>query len=152
MIFTGMLIALVAILTIIMARSITTFIHELGHAIPALLFTDDDVVICLGSYGDVSDSWCFDMGRLKIYFQLNILSWQIGICAHEKPESVDRDIAIVLGGPIATLLLFFSLVYALSMPMSDNWKFVLLVFMMSGILDFIVNICLLYTSPSPRDA
>ena len=68
-ILTGILFALVAILVIILIKQSTTFFHEMGHAIPALIFTKKSVTVYIGSYGDISKTTQFKLGRLTIYFK-----------------------------------------------------------------------------------
>lgn len=45
---TGITTGLFIIPAALFARSITTFFHELGHAIPALLFTEEKVTVYVG--------------------------------------------------------------------------------------------------------
>ena len=54
--FEGILIILLFIGVALISRSVTTFVHEMGHAIPSLFFTKEEVIVCVGSYGDVSHS------------------------------------------------------------------------------------------------
>ena len=50
----GILIALFGLALIIVIKLSTTFFHEMGHAIPALIFTKKPVSVYVGSYGDIS--------------------------------------------------------------------------------------------------
>jgi len=140
-IITGLFIAIAAILILIFSRSITTFVHEMGHAIPSLLFTSGPVVICLGSYADISKSYGFAIGRLTIFFKLNILSWIIGLCSHEKTKSRTHSAIITLGGPLASLLLGLFFIKMFNLPnLSDLQKSLFMLMIASSIFDFFVNI------------
>ncbi len=45
---------------------ITVLLHELGHAIPALILTRQKVSIYIGSYGDPDKSLHFRIGLLEL--------------------------------------------------------------------------------------
>lgn len=130
-----------SIVLILLTRPITTLIHELGHAIPSLIFTDEEVIICIGSYGDVSKSLALKLGRLTIFFKINILEWFLGLCAHSNPKSFVKQIIIVLGGPAASLMLGLILIYYVSQnDLSDGKITIISIFIISTILDFFINI------------
>ncbi len=138
---TGIGITAVAILTVIFSRSITTFVHEMGHAIPSLLFTNGQVVVCLGSYSDISKSNKFTLGRLTVYFKLNLLSWIIGLCWHEKTNSKKQSALIILGGPLASLILGLVFIKLFNHDgLSDLYKSLINLIIASSIFDFLVNI------------
>ncbi len=54
-------------LSIFVLSPLVTLLHELGHAIPALLVTRKKVTIYIGSYGDPQKSLCFRVGLLEFY-------------------------------------------------------------------------------------
>ena len=81
-VLTGILYAIGAILFILCIRPITTFFHEMGHALPALMFSREAVTVYIGSYGDVSRSQKFTFGRLTIYFRFNLFAWDLGLWAY----------------------------------------------------------------------
>ena len=49
--------AIVIILTVWVMTRLILVIHEFGHAVPALLFTEGEVKVFIGSYGDPNDSF-----------------------------------------------------------------------------------------------
>ena len=55
----GVLIGIASLLGIMGSRLITTFIHETGHAMSALLLTNGNVEMYVGSYGNESKSLIF---------------------------------------------------------------------------------------------
>jgi len=137
----GIAIAFAAILIVIFSRSITTFFHEMGHAIPSLLFTEGPVIVCLGSYADISKSKGFSIGRLTIYFKLNILAWIIGLCSHEKAKSNFQNLLIIVGGPLASLTLCIIFIFLFkSLHLNDLQKSLIMLMILSSFFDFLINI------------
>jgi len=77
------------VITLSVLRPLTTFIHEMGHAIPSLLYTKGIVTIYVGSYGDPDKSIHFTVGRLKVYFKYNPLLWDSGLCGYNTNGTFD---------------------------------------------------------------
>jgi tetratricopeptide (TPR) repeat protein len=128
-------------LAIVLSRPITTFIHEMGHAIPALLFTKEPVVIYVGSYGDISNSTTTTLGRLSIIFKFHLRDWQLGLCRHQRAATLWQELLIILGGPLFSLLTAVVAMRWLPVYQSDQYiAFAIGIFLTSGILDFFVNI------------
>lgn len=141
MVLVGILMGIIGILVVLSARSITTFFHELGHAIPALLFAEGRVDVYVGSYGDISKSWQFDIGRLRFYLTYKVWGWNLGMCVSKGAEYYFQQMLIVLAGPLMSLgiatFLLFTLIF---LDSSALWKALYLVFFFSTIWDFFVNI------------
>ncbi|MBT8234206.1 MAG: hypothetical protein KJN84_16355, partial [Bacteroidia bacterium] len=138
---TGIFYALIGIAIIILMRSVTTFVHEMGHAIPALLFTKDDVIVCLGSYADVSGSKAIKIGRLIIYFRLNVFGWKIGLCSHKPINNYLHEMIVILGGPFASLCLaIVTLILVLGNNLNDGLMSLATLFILSTGFDFFTNI------------
>jgi len=93
--------------TYIFLRRTTALIHELGHAVPALMFTNEKVSIFLGSYGDISKCKCFKIGkRLYFYFRLNPLKWNFGMVKHASvSSSFLKSLLILLLGPLSSFII-----------------------------------------------
>lgn len=141
MVFVGILMGIIGILVVLSARSITTFFHELGHAIPSLLFTDDRVDVYVGSYGDISKSWQLDIGRLRFYLTYKVWGWDLGMCVSKGAEYYAQQMIIVLAGPFMSLGTAAVLLYSLiALDSSPLFKGLFLVFFLSTIWDFFVNI------------
>lgn len=141
MVFVGILIGIIGILVVLSARSITTFFHELGHAIPSLLFTNDRVDVYVGSYGDISKSWQLDIGRLRFYLTYKVWGWDLGMCVSKGAEYYVQQMIIVLAGPFMSLASAAILLYALiALDSAPLWKGLFLIFFLSTIWDFFVNI------------
>jgi hypothetical protein len=100
---------LTSILPLIALVFITLFIvvtiHELGHAIPALLMTRDDVSIYIGSLGDPSRTFHFSIGRLMVFVKYNPLLWYKGCCtAFDYEFTINQKLFFVAGGPLASII------------------------------------------------
>ncbi|MFK7806440.1 MAG: M50 family metallopeptidase [Saprospiraceae bacterium] len=128
-------------LAIFLSRPITTLIHELGHALPALLFTQKPVIIHVGSYGNTSNSTTTKLGRLIIYFRFKITDLQMGLCRHSGNVSIWKSFIILLGGPIFSLLIAVVCVFIIQNFKDQQYlAFAIGIFLVSGLLDFFVNI------------
>ncbi len=140
-IFTGILYALIGLLLIIVIKLSTTFFHEMGHAIPALLFTQKNVQVYVGSYGNISKTTNFELGRLKIYFKWNLLDWKMGMCRHEEvPKKTWQNVLIILGGPIASLIIALPILLNLRAIEPYPVPFLIaIVFIAAAFYDFVVN-------------
>jgi tetratricopeptide (TPR) repeat protein len=126
------------ILLAIIARLLTTFIHELGHAIPALIFTNEKVNLYLGSYGDDESRQFKIYKRLTIFYTPNPLGWKFGmIRAYPIPSSsVIKEIIIFISGPLFSLLFgALSLTVVFYFNLHGALKMLLIVFFCSALID-----------------
>ena len=147
MFFLGVLMVFLWIAIVLLSRSITTFFHEMGHAIPALLFTKAPVTVYIGSYGNISKSLKINIGRLTIYFTFNFFAWKIGMCRHKSSGILINEIITILGGPLMSIVVsLFLIIYMAKNGASNAMASIFGVFILSAIWDFIVNI---YPSKSP---
>ena len=123
------------------ARPLTVFFHELGHAIPSILLTGRQTTIYVGSYGDPRRSIRFTIGLLQVYFRYNPLSWKLGLCVPSEAVSLNRQILCIIAGPLTSFMIaavccYFTFTYDLH----GLLKLFLVVFLGSGILDLIINL------------
>jgi len=136
----GILIAFGVMFVVAISRSLTTFVHELGHAVPSLIFTNGPVRLIVGSYGDV-DSYKLHIGRLQLWFKYNPFGWYSGLCQHDGLESVGKNLLVIIGGPLASLLLSLGLLgFVIYGDYSDGQIFLISIFILSAFWDFCVNI------------
>ncbi len=149
----GILLAILGLSSILVLRSLTTLFHELGHAIPALIFTKQTVTVYIGTYGDIRNSYHFRFGRLQLYFRLNILNWNLGMCTYKGTTlSTSKSIIITLGGPIASLIISIPLLlYIIKSQPSIYLIQAFLVFIIAAGIDFFVNIIPSSSSMSTHD-
>ena len=149
----GILVALFGLALIIVIKLSTTFFHEMGHAIPALIFTKKPVSVYVGSYGDISNTFRLRIRRLELFLKLNIMDWKIGMCHHEEVVSDTwKRVLITLGGPIASLVVSIPLMmHYKSIASSDFLSFVVIVFIGSACYDFLSNMLPIATPINMHD-
>ncbi len=130
------------IITLIIIRPFTTFLHEIGHAVPALIFTKETVTIYIGSYGDPEKSLYFRVGRLAFFFKYNPLSWEYGLCVYQSTNlTINKNILITLMGPLTSLVIgALSLYIGLFSNYYEIIKFITIMIAISSFLDFYCNI------------
>ncbi|WP_459209215.1 tetratricopeptide repeat protein [Aquimarina rhabdastrellae] len=133
---------LLFIATLAVLRPFTVFLHEMGHAIPTLLYTKEGVTIYIGSYGDPKKSLHFRLGRLEVFFKYNPLLWDSGLCVREQIDiPINRGIIIILMGPLNSLIIgAFCLYIGLFGSNSDSITFITMMIAISSLLDFYHNI------------
>src|SRR5580704_13733084 len=79
--------------------------HELGHALMVLAFSEGDVNIYIGSYGEVNNSLQVRTGRLTTHIKYNPVKWRRGICFPPNAQiSTNHQIIYVAAGPVLSLL------------------------------------------------
>ena len=87
-------------------------IHELGHAIPALIFTEGDVSVNIGN-SNLKKQIKLNRLLINIYGYRSIMDVSYGYINWKPIDSKLKSIIMIAGGPIASLftsgLLYFSL-------------------------------------------
>jgi hypothetical protein len=137
----GIVIGIGGILLVMVLRSFTTLFHEMGHAIPALLFSKEKVQVYIGTYGDTEHGASFSLGRLDIFFKFNFLAWNIGMCRHQGQTNAWRNFLIIVGGPIASLLIAIPLLFFLPQAQAQPLlHFSIFVFVGAAMLDLVSNL------------
>jgi len=84
---------------------INILLHELGHAIPILVWSKKKVKVYIGSFGDPQRSWRLPLGRLELYLKYNPFLWYRGMCKPGERLSVNKTIAYIAMGPLVSLLI-----------------------------------------------
>lgn len=120
---------------------ILVIFHELGHAIPALIFTDDVVSIYIGT-SNLNKK--INLNRLTIYLNgyASLMDISYGCVNWDPMNSKSKSILMIAGGPFVSLLislLLFIFLNNVHLPY-------LLVKIFNGILlfsftQFLVTIC-----------
>jgi tetratricopeptide (TPR) repeat protein len=130
---------ILAFVMLAIAWPLMVIIHELGHAIPALLFTKDPVTICIGSFGDFKESKKLSFGRLNIYFKNNPFMWIRGACSSNLDNISTVKIAIIYAsGTVFSLLVAIVLCYFAFKFISNGFiKLAGVIFMGASVLGFI---------------
>lgn len=117
-------------------------LHELGHAIPAILMTRQTVSIYIGSHGDPSKSLHFRVGLLEVWFKYNPILWQGGLCVPSaKNISTNTGIIYTLAGPLTSVVIaavacYFTFAYELHGAI----KLFLIFFLVSTVMDLFRNL------------
>lgn len=140
-IITGIGIAIGGILLVVLLRSLTTLFHEMGHAIPALLFTHGPVEVFVGSYGDLNHALQLELGRLKLYLKWNPFDWKLGMCRHSGGMVIWQQLITILGGPLASTLIAAAALFTLTKEgVSDVWLGLAAVFAGAALIDLFFNL------------
>lgn len=128
--------------SLLLTRLLTTILHELGHAIPALILSKGNVEVYIGSYGNTEKSWKIKVGQLIIYFRYNPFLSRAGLCrVTDEDMAVWKKLVYVLGGPLLSLIV--ALVLGSLVKWGDYDGIYKMIFMILGVscfYDFMVNI------------
>ncbi|HWB93056.1 MAG TPA: tetratricopeptide repeat protein [Puia sp.] len=84
---------------------LNVLLHELGHAIPILLWSQKKTGIYIGSFGDPRKSLRLPLGRLVLYLKYNPFLWYRGMCKPGERLSVPKTIIYTAMGPLVSLLI-----------------------------------------------
>ncbi|WP_298516150.1 tetratricopeptide repeat protein [uncultured Kordia sp.] len=135
-------VAIIFMLALLTFRLLTTVIHELGHAIPALLLTKEKVTVYMGSLGNPEKSFQFQLGRLECFFKFNLFYWKGGLCVmHAKDISIRTSFIVTIFGPLLSLIVAGIGIVLLSINQYDNiTELVIFALVFSCSLDFLNNI------------
>jgi tetratricopeptide (TPR) repeat protein len=134
-------IVLVACL-ILATRPVTTLLHELGHAIPAILLTKQKVTIYLGSFGNPDKSIRINFKLLEIFFRYNPFAWRLGVCVPSaKNISINSAIIYTITGPITSFIIaVVGCYFAFTYDLHGFLKLYLIVFLSSAVFDLFFNL------------
>lgn len=120
---------------------ITICIYELSHAIPALIFSKNDVTIYIGVYGD-NAAPRLKLGRLIIYIRpkFNYLKNR-GLCIYNTEVSFTRRFIILVFAPLVILVIASVLFhYTFFSTLNIYVKAVLGIAFISTVINLIVNL------------
>ena len=137
-----LIIIFIALAFLFGSRTITTVIHEMGHAIAGLALSNEDITIYIGSYGDPKKGLHFTIGRLTVHFKLNLLLWNHGLCTSGATEmSAIQGFIFVLAGPVTSFLIgIVSLILFLNHELHGAVRLGSLFLLISSLVDFLQNI------------
>ena len=108
--FAAWFFALVLGLLVVSCGVLLTTLHELGHALAALVLQSGRVTVYLGSHGQGAGGGRLQVGRLRLYFRFN--PWRLafggGLCRPQKSIALGpqrwRSLLFILAGPLLPLL------------------------------------------------
>jgi tetratricopeptide (TPR) repeat protein len=130
-------------LVLLSIRPVTVLLHEMGHAIPAFLFTrSEKIEVFVGSFGDMNNVLHFKLQKFRFYLKYNPLDWTHGLCRYDKPPKKNFfGYLITLSGPLASFTLaaglLFTVVY---FDLRGYIEFIALIFMASAVFDLWWNL------------
>ena len=83
---------------------VNVLLHELGHAIPMLIWSKKSVRVYIGSFGSPDRSLHLALGRVKLYIKYNPFLWLRGMCSPGERLPVRKIIFYTAMGPFVSLL------------------------------------------------
>ncbi|UYQ95054.1 tetratricopeptide repeat protein [Chitinophaga horti] len=136
---------LVIYLLIVIINPVTTFFHELGHALPMLAFSKEGKVeMFIGSHGDYDKSLKLRFGRLHCYIRLTqlLLMKPSGICRGSRAEnSYAQQLTILYGGAVFSLsLAIVSLIAVLNYEHIPAIRLIGFTVLLFAVIDLVMNL------------
>ncbi|NVK04672.1 MAG: tetratricopeptide repeat protein [Flavobacteriia bacterium] len=133
---------IVIIFSIVMAAPVTVFLHELGHAITALIVTSKEVTMYVGSYGEEEKASKWKFGRLKIYLKKPFLLWNTGLVDfEERAISTSKQALISAMGPLTSLILGVGVLVSFwSMNVPGEWRVFSFIYFVVSMADAFFNL------------
>lgn len=127
---------LLASLSMILALGIggyflNVLLHELGHAIPILIWSKKKVTVFVGSLGDPRRCFRLSLSRLELYVKYNPFLWMRGLCRPGERLSVNKMIFYTATGPLVSLLITVSCFILLKTIEPDERQTVVLTTLMA---------------------
>ncbi|SEW52874.1 zinc metalloprotease [Chitinophaga arvensicola] len=136
------LIFLLIALLIFIARFLTILVHELGHAVPAMIFTRQPVAIYIGSFGDDEGNVQFNKGLLEINIKRNPLLWRKGLCvAYDDDMNIRQRLIQVLAGPLSSIVIAgIAVCFSVVFDLHGSIKLISGIFLFSAMFDLVLNL------------
>ena len=133
---------LLILICFLFLRWATVLLHELGHAIPAILFTGEKATIYIGTYGDPARSIKCSLGKVELWLRYDLFFWRNGVCIPARvPMSLRHQMIFVAGGPIASILVAVAAFFAAVHFAADvQFRQLSVCFCASAIYDVIANL------------
>lgn len=140
----GVLLVFAWIGMVMIMRVVSTFLHEMGHALPALWFTQNGPVqIYVGSYGNENDSWRTSLGRLTLFFSPRVSAWNMGMCVYPAGAKMTfgQEMLTILGGPFSSVIVGGLGLWAIvSYELGEVLFIIVAAFSLSTVWDLFVNL------------
>lgn len=132
----------VLIISVFFIRVFSVLVHELGHAIPALIFTKERVVVYIGSYGTTENSFRIELNKLTIFIYKNPLYLLIGLCSHKYNNlSILKNIIVIVMGPLSSFIIaVISAYFVFAYDFHGMLKTLSFIFLISSLLDLYYNL------------
>lgn len=122
-------------------RPVTTALHELGHALPALLFTRGPVSMVIGVPDRLPEEPLMRIARLKLWITKDPLKWLGGYCSHETAPRRWQRAVILIGGVLFSLFIAVPVAYwAFETDVHGFIRTLLLLLAISSVVDLFINL------------
>src|SRR5947209_5161660 len=133
---------IIFICLVLIIRPLTVLLHELGHAIPAIIMTKKKVIIYIGTYGDPTKGGKLSIRNLEIYFRYNPFAWRLGLCLPcANNISINRQIIYTVFGPIISFLIaIVSSYFIFAYDLHGFLKLYIIVFLGSSFFYLLINL------------
>lgn len=124
-------------------QNLTTLLHELGHALPALWLTDTKrVEVYINAYGEKEGALRFRAGRLFLYWHpFRIRGYGCGLTVYQAPKRYIWSYVITVGGVVFSLLIAGLLLVVVPYhQLSEVWEILVIVLFAGTVVDLFVNL------------
>lgn len=134
-------IVLSILLLFVLVRPITTFLHELGHSLPALVFTQGPVGMVIGIPKKLNATPLVKLGRLYLWISADPRLWFGGYCTHGHTQRRWHEVLILVGGTIFSIIIsVLASWWAFVFDAHGFIKVVLIVLTLSSLFDIYLNL------------
>ena len=135
------IILIVLVIVVLIVQPLILLLHELGHALPALIFTRANVEIYIGSSGEQDNSWRIRVGMLELYLKRRF-PWTTGLCVSNLnglPRA--QQILVVMGGVTVTVVVAVAGFWAaLAFDLHGSIKLLLSLLVVFSLITLVTNL------------
>lgn len=124
-------------------QNLTTLLHELGHALPALWLTDSERVdVYINAYGKKEGAYRYKAGRLFFYWHpLRFKGYGSGLTAYQSSPRYIWNYVITAGGVVFSLLIAgVVLLLVLNSRLPEAWQILAILLFAATVVDLVVNL------------
>jgi tetratricopeptide (TPR) repeat protein len=134
---------LLVLLAYPLIQNVSTLLHELGHALPALWLTDSkQVEVYINAYGKKEGALRFRTGRLLFYW--HPFRWEgygCGLTVYQMPRRYDWNYIILLGGVVFSLFVAGALLLIVTqLDLPKFWHTFAILLFAASVVDLFVNL------------
>jgi len=124
-------------------QNLTTLLHELGHALPALWLTDSErVEVYINAYGKKEGAYRYKAGRLFFYWHpWRFRGYGCGLTEYQRSPRYIWSYVITSGGVVFSLLIAgVVLLMVLYSRLSEAWQILAILLFAATVVDLVVNL------------
>ncbi|NBC09521.1 MAG: hypothetical protein GVY26_20205 [Bacteroidetes bacterium] len=124
-------------------QNLTTLLHELGHALPALWLTDSErVEVYINAYGKKEGAYRYKAGRLFFYWHpLRFKGYGSGLTEYYRSPPYIWNYVITAGGVVFSLLIAgVVLLLVLYSRLPEAWQILAIVLFAATVVDLVMNL------------